>query len=289
MATLRERLTDFMRSEKAQALAQYAPLGLLAAVSGSIIGAAVGAPAFAASGLGMALTGLATNLASATLYDAIRPDVDDDARGKAIQAALAARDPHVTALVADALAALGPQLALALAQRPSLLPALGDGMRQAGGVLAAVEPELRAALADPQADWGALQQQVARHITSVEVAAETSDEARMINQEQRVENAAGPVKLCARAGGRSVMEGGKQIVTGMAGAPASGAPPRDRPPAAPGDDPRHLRTLLAATIARLEVRELQRAQYGIDAPPHVVTELEDLRAQVAWLRARLGM
>lgn len=54
-------------------------------------------------------------------------------------------------------------------------------------------------------------------------------------------------------------------------------------------DPQQLRTLLAATIARLDVRELQQAQYGIDAPPHIVTELESLRAEAARLRAKLGI
>lgn len=69
-------------------------------------------------------------------------------------------------------------------------------------------------------------------------------------------------------------------------------PPAAEQPLASGDtsaDTQQLQALLAATVARLGVRELQLAQYGIDAPPHVVTELESLRAEAARLRAKLGI
>ena len=218
----------------------------------------------------------------------MRPGNDDDQRRKAIRKGLEDNDPQVTALVADTLATLGPQLAGALAdaQQPTLLPALTEGMQKSGGVLAKVAPQLSAALADPHADWAALQQQVAR-IMGVEMSMETTDDARMANQEQHVENAAGPVKLSMTATGKSVQEGNRQTVIGATGA-STGTPTANQPPSTPGD-PQHLHKLLATTIARLQVRELQQAQYGIDVPPQVKLEIDYLRAEVERLRTQVGV
>lgn len=285
MANTREKLVALLRSERAQALAEEAPIALLALISGSLIGVAIGAPAFAAAGLGMVLTSLATNMASTFLYEAVRPDSDDHKRRNAIRDGLKAHDPQVIAVVADALTALGPQFAGALAdaRQPRLLPALTEGMQQSGGVLAEFAPQLSAALANPHADWSALQQQVTQRIASVQMSMETSDEAQMRNQEQRVEQASGPVVMSMKASGKSVQEGNKQIATGGSGATTP------HQPAPTPDDPQHLHKLLATTIARLQVRELQKAQYGIDVPPHVATELADLQADVMRLRAQLGV
>lgn len=292
MPNVQDKLAALLRSEKVRTLAQYAPIGLVAVVSGGVIGIAVGAPAFATAGLGLVLTGLATNLTSSLLYDAVRPDADDDTRSIAIQRALETDDPRIKALVsmlvADSLTALGPQLAhsLADAQQSALLPALSDGMRRSGGVLAEVEPQLSAALADPQANWAALQQQVAQKISSLEMSIEAGDDTRVAENKMRAENVTGPVKMSINASGKAVVERNEQTAIGAGGAPAS--PPSQ--PSAPNtpSDPQHLRALLAATIARLEVRELQRAQFGIEAPPHVVTELGDLRAEVARLQQLVG-
>ena len=289
MADLRAKLAELLHSERAQTLAEDAPIALLALVSSSVIGVAIGAPTFAAAGLGMVLTSLATNIASTFIYEVMRPGSDDEQRRKAIRDGLQAKDPQVTALVADTLAALGPQLAGALsdARQPRLLPALTDGMQRSGGVLAEVAPQLSAALADPHADWAALQGQVAQRISSVEMSMETTDDARMSNQEQRVENAEGPVKLVMKADGKSVQGGNRQTVIGATG--ASKRTPTAHQPAPTPNDPQHLHKLLAANIARLQVRELQRAQYGIDVPPYVKLEIDDLRAEVGLLRTQLGV
>lgn len=283
MPTVHERLTALLHSEQARTLAQFAPLGLLAVVSGSIMGVAVGAPAVATAGLGLVLTSLATNLVSSMLYDAVRPDADDDARGAAIQRGLAADDPQVQALVADLLLALGPQLAQALP--PAYRPALTQGMQQAGGRLAAIAPAISAALADPQADWAALQQRLAPRITGVEQVARARDNARLIDNRQEAVHSTGPISQVLDGSGASLIQGTTQIVTGAGHLQAQTGGRGD----VPGGDLQHQREVLAATIARLKVRELQRAQYGIEAPPHVVTELDDLRAEVARLRAALGV
>ena len=288
MTLLGDKLAALLRSERAQTLAEEAPIALLALVSGGLIGVAVGIPAFAAAGLGMVLTNLATNMASTFLYEAVRPDTDDEHRRIALRDGLKAHDPQIAALVADTLAALGPQLAGALAdvQKPKLLPALTAGMQQSGGVLAEVAPQLSAALADPQADWFALQQHVAQRITSVDMSMETSDEAQMRKQKQVVDNATGPVRLSMKASGKSVQEGNEQRVTGVGAATPSGT---STPNPTASTEPQHLHALLATTIARLQVRELQQAQYGIDTPPHVTTERAQLQAEVTRLRAQLGL
>ena len=47
----------------------------------------------------------------------------------------------------------------------------------------------------------------------------------------------------------------------------------------------HRQALLTELRRRREVRELQAAQLGIDAPPHVKVELAELNAQIAALEA----
>ena len=289
MADLREKLAELLRGERAQTLAEDAPIALLALVSSSLIGVAVGAPAFAAAGLGMVLTSLATNVASTFLYEAVRPDTDEKQRRDAIRDGLQAEDPHLAALVADTLAAFGPQLASALAdaRQPTMLPALTDGMQKSGGVLAEVAPQLSAALARPDADWAALQQQMNGMITSLNMSVEASGKARITGQKLRAENVAGRVVMSVKASDEAVIENGEQTVIGAGG--ASNRVPTAHQPAPTPNDPQHLHKLLAANIARLQVRELQRAQYGIDVPPHVKTEIDDLRAEVGLLRTQLGV
>ncbi len=54
-----------------------------------------------------------------------------------------------------------------------------------------------------------------------------------------------------------------------------------------GEDPQYLRKLLATKRRRLQALELQEAQFGISAPPHVTIEIEDLRREIAELEAQL--
>lgn len=53
------------------------------------------------------------------------------------------------------------------------------------------------------------------------------------------------------------------------------------------DDRKHLREILRAKERRLEVLELQQAQHGTQTPPHIVTEVADLRKEIAQLVAQL--
>ena len=50
----------------------------------------------------------------------------------------------------------------------------------------------------------------------------------------------------------------------------------------------HLEDLLAEKKRRLRSREKQAARYGIDTPPHIESEIEDLKAEIADLEARLA-
>jgi hypothetical protein len=57
------------------------------------------------------------------------------------------------------------------------------------------------------------------------------------------------------------------------------------------DDPQealaHYRELLKARQAYKRALQLQSAQYGLAAPPHVVTELEKVRAEIPQLRQKI--
>ena len=56
------------------------------------------------------------------------------------------------------------------------------------------------------------------------------------------------------------------------------------------DDEQHknLQDLLQASRRRLAVLELQRATFGLHAPPHVITEIDDLRAAIAHIETELN-
>jgi len=53
------------------------------------------------------------------------------------------------------------------------------------------------------------------------------------------------------------------------------------------DERRHLRKLVTTKRRRLHALEIQQATRGIDTPPHVTTEIEDLRHEIAALEARM--
>lgn len=194
---------------------------------------------------------------------------------------LQANDPQVNRLAAEALAAAGPQLAAALPEvgRPALVQALSGGISSAGGALAAIGPAFSAALLRPPADWAALQQQLQSAVAGVELAIDAAGRAQVRDNVQEVEQpGAGPAVLRITATDDTVVERNQQRVR---------RPDEPGAPAAPGD-PQHPHTLLAATIARLQIRELQAAQYSIDVPPHITVERDALCAEVERLRALVG-
>lgn len=276
--TLRNRLTALVAAPQTQTLVRFAPLALVSTIAGASIGAALAAPAFAAAGLGAVLVGLGTNLVSSMIYDIVKPGSDDETRALVIQQGLEQHDPQVVALVADTLAVAGPELAGALpAERTALVAALERGMREGGGALEAIAQQLGTALRNPQADWNAVQRSLSTTIASISMSMETSDEAQMKNNVQNSAATGGPVTMDMKAGGKSVMEGNQQIVG------VSPAQPAHQGQVAPRDI-KHQRELLAATIARLQIRELQAAHYGIDAPPHILAERDELRTRVEQMR-----
>src|SRR5262245_40319062 len=50
----------------------------------------------------------------------------------------------------------------------------------------------------------------------------------------------------------------------------------------------HLEQLLAKHQARLRVLEMKEAQFGINVPPEVVTEMEDIRQEIASINLQLN-
>lgn len=265
MASVLEQLSNIFGSEVAQALARFSPLGLVALVSGGALDAA------------SADLPLATRATHPILA------LSGNDRAAAIQRGLEAHDPQVQALVAELLVAFAPQLAATLATRPTQLAALRDGMQRGGGQLADLAPRLAAALANPHADWAALQRQQTRRSAAVEMAIEASDGSVVRGNTQRAERSAGPVSLRIVASGRSTVEHNTQV----AAPGGAAAAPRPAPPGAPAPQ-EHLRKLLAITEARRRIRELQRAQYGIDVPPHIQIELDDLLQEEVRLRGQIG-
>jgi hypothetical protein len=218
------------------------------------------------------------------VYDIIKPGEDDAARTQAIQRGINAGDAQVIALAAESIVAAGPNIAQALpaANRAMLITAIGTGLAECGGALAAIAPQFSAALRDPSTNWAAVQQALNATIASVTQTMEANDHSHISNSTQQSTATGGSVNQTMRATKGSTITGSSQIVTGS-GTPAAGQSTMVSP-----GDLNHQRELLAATIARLQIRELQATQYGIDVPPHIVTEREQLQAKVIQLQKIVG-
>jgi hypothetical protein len=61
-----------------------------------------------------------------------------------------------------------------------------------------------------------------------------------------------------------------------------------RPARADDSKMAHTRALIAQHQRRLNVLELQAAQFGLYAPPHITLEIEDLQKKLAELRREIG-
>ncbi|HEX9372416.1 MAG TPA: hypothetical protein VF897_15485, partial [Roseiflexaceae bacterium] len=55
------------------------------------------------------------------------------------------------------------------------------------------------------------------------------------------------------------------------------------------EERQQLRELVREHQGRLHVLEQQQAKQGIHAPPHVITEIADIRAEIRRLEAQLGL
>jgi len=319
MADLRTRLSTWFDDPAARRLARVAPAALLAGGVGVTLGAVIGLPAFAASGLGIVLGNIAANLTSA-LIQPILEAVDDDARADAIAHGLTQNDPDVAALAAAALAYAGPELTQALpdATRTDLIAALERGMRDAGGPLAVIAPRYAAALRDPQADWAAVQIELRRMIADIHLVAKVGDQGTISGLKQRVENPTGTTKVEAIGGHAARLENVEQIVANTRPQPAA-APTLTCPDCGtsvragqracarcglplPGigaadllidgavpdnEEIRFKRLLLREKQRRLEQLELQNARKGHSTEPEIVTELEDLKKEIAELKKQI--
>ncbi|MEI8166705.1 MAG: hypothetical protein WCG26_10000, partial [Chloroflexales bacterium] len=165
MADLEARLRMLFNERSVRRLA---PASLLAVSCGVAIGGMMlGAPAFAA-GAGVVIGNITVNIASTWIERLFMLPVEAEAeRIELMEEGLAAREPGALAVAAATLAAAGPQVAAALpaASRAALITTVAQGMREAGGPLAALAPTYAAALRTPDhADWANIQAEVQQQI-----------------------------------------------------------------------------------------------------------------------------
>src|SRR5688500_2138334 len=78
--TLRERLAGYFSNPMARKMAKAAPLTFDLGLVAGVLGAVAALPAFAASGFGIILAGLAINRASSYIDRLAAPDLGDDER-----------------------------------------------------------------------------------------------------------------------------------------------------------------------------------------------------------------
>ncbi len=289
MADLPAQLKNYFAAPQTRTLAGLAPLGVVAGAAGLIIGAAVATPAFAAAGLGLVLTSVAANIASSLAYDLVRPNLDDGERERQIAQGLKARDPAVIRLVAEALAGAGPDVARAIPEstRAELIDALKLGMQEPGGALAAIVPGYISGLSDPKPDWAALQTDLWQTISKVSQTMEASEQGVISGSRQEAPHAGGTIEQTMRAtkGGR--IENSSQIV-GRANDARASLVPAERAATPLPSAHAHLRELLTRHTQRLHAQEQHAAITGIDTPPHVATEIADIRAEIARIEQQLG-
>jgi hypothetical protein len=186
-----------------------------------VLGAVIGAPGFAASGIGVVLGGIAINLASSAM-EPILSAPDDDQRTQALEQGLAQHDEDVTTLSAAVLAHAGPDMVQALPQssREDLIAGLEKAMQEAGGPLAAIAPRYADALRSSVSDWTRLQADLKQTISSVRQTMVAERESRIGQSHQKAEGVSGPVQQTMRASDHSEISGSSQSVVG-AGTSAS--------------------------------------------------------------------
>ena len=284
--TLTDRLAPLLAPRTAL---RAAPLWTVCILSGAAIGAAVAGLPLMTGALGGVLLALATNIGSSAVYDLIKPNLDDEQRAGIIEQGLKAGDPQIKRFLAQALVAAAPDLAQALpaSERTALAQHIGAGLNASGGVAAQIAASIQQALITPPADWAEFQRGLQQQIASVQLTMETSDEAEMRRNRQRVEQAAGPVVLSMKASGKSKMEDNEQVVIGTAAAtptPVSLTPPL-RDPAL--NDPAHLQHLIDLLVDYVQIRETQAATLGSAATKQQLDEIAEFTAKIAALRARL--
>lgn len=283
MADLATRLKQFIDAPATRTAAAGAPLLLAAGAASAIIGAAVSTPGWAAAGLGMVLTSIATNIASSLAYDLLTPELPADERERLIARGLRQRDPAVIRMVAEALVAAGPALAEALPAtlRAELAAALGEGMAEPGGALAAIAPQYAAGLGSASTDWAALGGELRATLARVSLSMEASSGGVISGSPQSAPHAGGDVKLSMRAvGPGSRIENSPQTLSGDANSSS--------PSPTPLGTRAHQERLLATYTQRLQLLEERAAREGLHTPPEIVIEIEVLRADIAALERQLG-
>jgi hypothetical protein len=220
MVDLPTRLKDFFTAPQTRTAASFAPLLIVAGASGLIIGTALATPVFAAAGLGLVLTSVAANITSSLVYDLVKPDLDAGERERMIAQGLTERDPGVIRLVAEALAAAGPDVARAIpdSTRTELVDAFRQSMQTTGGALAAIAAPYAIGLNDSRTDWTALQVELHQTITRITQTIEADQGSEVADSHQRTEVATGPVEQIIRASDKSHISASSQTAIGGMGA-----------------------------------------------------------------------
>lgn len=212
-STLREWLRARLSNTE---LATEAPKAFDVGLVAGTLGALLALPAFAATPLGIIVAGLAINRVSAYIDRLRAPSLSYSERNAILNEGIKANDPDVQQLVAATLVEAGSTIIEVLppTQRQELASAIGQGMKEIGGPVAAIAPRYAAALSNPQTDWAALQQELHHTITSVRQTMEASDDAVISGGQQHVEGAGGAVDQSMRATGRGKIENSTQTTIG---------------------------------------------------------------------------
>jgi hypothetical protein len=163
MGDLTTELRQFFSS---RTLVKAVPLWTLAGVAGTIIGCVLRDPNWAQTGVGIILTSLSTNFATAIVYDLSKPDLDSERREKLIGEGLDQHDSDTLRLVAEALVDAAPEISRTIpdTNRPGVIALLETGMQDSGGVLANISTIYAAALHDPMTNWDLMQTELLRII-----------------------------------------------------------------------------------------------------------------------------
>ncbi len=197
---LKQRLQAFFAQP---GIRKWAPVSLLAATTGIIIGTITANPALPQTGAGLVLSGLAINLASGLLQP-IFDAVDDETRAELLEKQLGDKEtkPETTRLTAAALLEAAPILAevLPVTSSAALITNLEKSMVDAGGALAKIAPSYISALRAPPVDWGTFRSELAQIVATSLIDLEVENQAIVERLHIHHENQPGNATIRVKGG-----------------------------------------------------------------------------------------
>jgi hypothetical protein len=216
MTNLRTQLQIYLRHPLARTAARTAPAALLAGLSGAVLGSVLHDPAIVETGVGFILSGVAVNHLTDLVTQLMHlPLEEEDKRVEIIEQGLEAGDAGINQATAAALVHAGPDLALALPpeQRTLFVDALAQGMRGAGGALAAIAAAYTTGLHDPTTHWAALQAELRTTVQTVSQTMRADGQGSTLeDNKQRVEGATGRVEQVMEATNGGTLKGNEQVI-----------------------------------------------------------------------------